>query len=134
MQVAKMISSDAAAAAEVVAEASHGGAIISRPYEMVRQLGSCNAVVVFSSSGCPMCTVAERLLFSLGVGPTIVVLDHHVEGPDIREVLRELADGQQPVPAVFIGGKFLGGVEALMACHINGNLVPLLKHSGALWL
>ncbi|KAK9936814.1 hypothetical protein M0R45_013638 [Rubus argutus] len=65
---------------------------------MVRQLGSCNAVVVFSSSGCPMCTVAERLLFSLGVGPTIVVLDHHVEGPDIREVLRELADGQQPVP------------------------------------
>ncbi|KAM5587617.1 glutaredoxin-C9-like [Rosa sericea] len=134
MQVAKMISSDAAATAE--AEASRHG-MTSRPYEMVRQLGSCNAVVVFSARGCPMCTVAERLLFSLGVGPTIVELDRHVEGPDIREVLRELADGQgqqQPVPAVFIGGKFLGGVEALMACHINGNLVPLLKHSGALWL
>ncbi|KAL6144188.1 hypothetical protein ACLB2K_054883 [Fragaria x ananassa] len=104
-------------------------------YEMVSQLGSCNRVVVFSASGCPMCTVAEHLLFSLGVGPTIVVLDRHVEGPAIREVLRELADEQQPeVPAVFIGGKFVGGVEALMACHINGNLVPLLKHSGALWL
>ncbi|KAL6140400.1 hypothetical protein ACLB2K_058700 [Fragaria x ananassa] len=104
-------------------------------YEMVSQLGSCNRVVVFSASGCPMCTVAEHLLFSLGVGPTIVVLDRHVEGLAIREVLRELAGEQQPeVPAVFIGGKFVGGVEALMACHINGNLVPLLKHSGALWL
>ncbi|KAJ0960120.1 hypothetical protein J5N97_000093 [Dioscorea zingiberensis] len=110
---------------------------MSRPYEMVRQLGSCNAVVVFSASGCPMCTVAERLLFSLswphhrGAGPPRGGAGHK------EEVLRELADGQgqqQPVPAVFIGGKFLGGVEALMACHINGNLVPLLKHSGALWL
>ncbi|XP_004305851.1 PREDICTED: glutaredoxin-C9-like [Fragaria vesca subsp. vesca] len=124
MEVARMISNGAA---EVDASRWR--------YEMVSQLGSCNRVVVFSASGCPMCTVAEHLLFSLGVGPTIVVLDRHVEGPAIREVLRELADEQQPeVPAVFIGGKFVGGVEALMACHINGNLVPLLKHSGALWL
>ncbi|XP_004288932.1 PREDICTED: glutaredoxin-C1-like [Fragaria vesca subsp. vesca] len=129
MEVAKMISSNASEATEKV-EASR------RRYEMVWQLGSCDRVVVVSASGCPMCTVAEHLLFSLGVGPTIVVLDRHVDGPAIREVLREMMeDEQQPaVPAVFIGGKFLGAVEALMAYHINGNLVPLLKHSGALWL
>ncbi|KAJ8761954.1 hypothetical protein K2173_006556 [Erythroxylum novogranatense] len=108
---------------------------LNNPYEIVRQLVSGNAVVVFSVSGCCMCTVAKRLLFSLGVGPTVVELDHHSTGPDIQALLFQLvSDGQQPVPAVFVGGKFLGGIETLMACHINGTLVPLLKDAGALWL
>ncbi|XP_059440358.1 glutaredoxin-C9-like [Corylus avellana] len=108
---------------------------LDSPYETVRQLAACNAVVVFSMSGCCMCTVAKRLLFGLGVGPVIIELDEHSAGPDIQAVLYELCpDGQKPVPAVFVGGKFLGGVETLMACHINGSLVPLLKDAGALWL
>ncbi|KAK7284020.1 hypothetical protein RIF29_13771 [Crotalaria pallida] len=106
------------------------------PYEMVHQLASSNAVVVFSTTDCCMSTVAKRLLFSLGVGPTVVELDQHAAGPAIKTVLFQLAGTprQQPVPAVFIGGNFLGGVEALMANHINGTLVPLLKEAGALWL
>lgn len=109
---------------------------LENPYEIVRQLASSNAVVLFSMSGCCMCTVAKRLLFSLGVGPTVIELDHHCAGPDIQEVLFQLLapKGPQPVPAVFVGGKFLGGIESLMACHINGTLVPLLKDAGALWL
>ncbi|PON82368.1 Glutaredoxin-like [Trema orientale] len=108
------------------------------PYEMVRQLGSCNAVVVFSMSGCCMSTVVKQLLFGLGVGPTVVELDQHAAGPHIQAVLFDLLGAavgrHQAVPAVFVGGKFLGGVETLMACHINGTLVPLLKDAGALWL
>ncbi|CAK7350179.1 unnamed protein product [Dovyalis caffra] len=109
---------------------------LEKPYEIVRRLVSSNAVVVFSLSGCCMCTVAKRLLFGLGVGPTVIELDRHYAGPDIQAVLFQLAsDGQQQlVPAIFVGGKFLGGVETLMACHINGTLVPLLKDAGALWL
>lgn len=42
--------------------------------------------------------------------------------------------GGKAVPAVFVGGKFLGGIETVMGCHINGSLVPLLKNAGALWL
>ncbi|XP_030972687.1 glutaredoxin-C9-like [Quercus robur] len=104
-------------------------------YETVRKLATCNAVVVFSMSGCCMCTVAKRLLFGLGVGPTIIELDEHPAGHDIQAVLYDLCpDGQQSIPAIFIGGKFLGGIETLMACHINGSLVPLLKGAGALWL
>ncbi|KAH7545173.1 hypothetical protein FEM48_Zijuj01G0065600 [Ziziphus jujuba var. spinosa] len=107
----------------------------SSPYEMVRQLGCSNPVVMFSMSGCCMCTVAKRLLFGLGVGPSVIELDQHVTGDDIQAVLYELAgDTQQPLPAIFVGGKFLGGVETLMACHINGTLIPLLKEAGALWL
>ena len=105
------------------------------PYETVRHLAACYAVVVFSMSGCCMCTVAKRLLFGLGVGPTVIELDEHSAGHDIQAVLYDLcSDGQQPMPAIFIGGKFLGGIETLMAFHINGSLVPLLKDAGALWL
>ncbi|XP_059431844.1 glutaredoxin-C9-like [Corylus avellana] len=105
------------------------------PSETVRQLVACNPVVVFSMSGCCMCTVAKRLLFILGVGPVIIELDKHSAGPDVQAVLQELcSDGQKPVPAVFVGGKFLGGVETLVTCHIKGSLVPLLKDAGGLWL
>lgn len=38
------------------------------------------------------------------------------------------------VPVVFIGGKLVGAMDTVMASHINGNLVPLLKDAGALWL
>ncbi|WVZ20642.1 hypothetical protein V8G54_007964 [Vigna mungo] len=110
------------------------GLNVMRPYEMVHHLVSCNAVVVFSVTDCCMSTVAKRLLFSLGVGPIVVELDEQANGAGIRSVLNQLAGAQQPVPAVFIGGKFLGGVQTLMASHINGTLVPLLKEAGALWL
>ncbi|CAN0911503.1 GRXC8 [Linum grandiflorum] len=90
-----------------------------------------------------MCTVVKRLLFGLGVGPTIVEIDQIASSEEIQAVLSRLlgsssssngGGGGGGVPAVFIGGKFLGGVETLMACHINGSLVPLLKEAGALWL
>ncbi|KAK9268235.1 hypothetical protein L1049_010678 [Liquidambar formosana] len=109
--------------------------VTSSTYESVRQLASSNAVVVFSMSGCCMCHVVKSLLFGLGVGPTIVELDHHKAGREMQAVLFQLAGGRkQAVPAVFVGGKFLGGIETVMACHINGTLIPLLKEAGALWL
>ncbi|KAL5771928.1 hypothetical protein ACOSQ2_011852 [Xanthoceras sorbifolium] len=138
MQVAKKSSAEISMSNTMVInkESSATTMKLGSTYEMVSQLASSNAVVLFSVSGCCMCTVAKRLLFGLGVGPTIVELDHHTAGPDIQAVLYHLASGgqHQPVPAIFVGGKFLGGIETLMACHINGTLVPLLKDAGALWL
>ncbi|CAN1227157.1 GRXC8, partial [Linum grandiflorum] len=110
-----------------------GGGDDSR--QVVREVARSNAVVVFSNSGCCMCTVVKRLLFGLGVGPTIVEIDQIASSEEIQAVLsRLLGSSSSSVPAVFIGGKFLGGVETLMSCHINGSLVPLLKEAGALWL
>ncbi|KAL3851502.1 hypothetical protein ACJIZ3_013384 [Penstemon smallii] len=108
----------------------------SSVYEKVSLVVSGNAVVVFTISGCCMCHVVKQLLFGLGVGPTVVELDRDSSGRDIHSLLYSLAGGggRQPVPAVFVGGKFLGGIEAVMGCHINGTLVPLLKDAGALWL
>jgi len=39
-----------------------------------------------------------------------------------------------PVPAVFIGGKLVGPTDQVMALHLRGKLVPLLREAGALWL
>lgn len=107
-------------------------------YEKVSLLVSNNAVVMFTISGCCMCHVVKQLLFGLGVGPTIIELDRCASGSDIHALLAHLSGAggkrQQVVPAVFVGGKFLGSIETVMSCHINGTLVPLLKDAGALWL
>ncbi|RRT51641.1 hypothetical protein B296_00021428 [Ensete ventricosum] len=121
-------------------------------------MASGNAVVVFSVSGCCMCHVVKHLLLGLGVGPTVYELDQLGKGgreiqavlshllsaasPSVSAVLSPLLSAASPsvsvsaaaVPAVFIGGQLLGGVEKVMSCHINGSLVPLLKQAGALWL
>ncbi|CAA6657895.1 unnamed protein product [Spirodela intermedia] len=115
-------------------------------YERVRRLAAGNAVVVFSLSGCCMCHVVKRLLLGLGVGPAIYELDIEKGGTEIQAVLRSIfsatassssAASPTPtpvLPAVFVGGKLVGGLEAVMACHISGTLIPLLKEAGALWL
>ncbi|KAB1222617.1 Receptor-like protein kinase HAIKU2 [Morella rubra] len=73
MQVAKKsgIRLDSTVAITGDAAATTAAVELGSPYETVRKLAACNAVVVFSMSGCCMCTVAKQLLFGLGVGPTL---------------------------------------------------------------
>ncbi|PSS10208.1 Glutaredoxin-C9 like [Actinidia chinensis var. chinensis] len=98
-----------------------------------------NAVVVFGLRGCCMCHVVKCLLLRLGVNPLVVDFDEHEEAAVIDE-LSEIGgrggDGGQGLqfPAVFIRGKLFGGLERVMATHISGELVPMLKDAGALWL
>ncbi|KAL0407507.1 UNVERIFIED_CONTAM: Glutaredoxin-C9 [Sesamum latifolium] len=116
-------------------EEQPAAADIEAMYEKVRVLVSGNAVVVLTISGCCMCHVVKQLLFGLGVGPTIVELGRDSSGADLQAFLFRLSGQRQPaLPAVFVGGRFLGGIETVLACHINGTLVPLLKDVGALWL
>jgi glutaredoxin 3 len=43
--------------------------------------------------------------------------------------------GRNPaVPAVFIGGRLVGSTNRIMSLHLSGNLVPLLRNAGALWV
>ncbi|KAL6880556.1 hypothetical protein ACP4OV_012121 [Aristida adscensionis] len=131
MEVAEAGSGGVEAAAAAAAESAMA------VYERVARMAGGNAVVVFSASGCCMCHVVKRLLLGLGVGPTVYELDQ-LGGGAGREIQAALAQllppGQPPVPVVFVGGRLLGGVDKVMACHINGTLVPLLKQAGALWL
>ena len=141
---------------ESLVVAPEWGPVVPAAYERVLRMAQGNAVVVFSVSGCCMCHVVKRLLLGLGVGPTVYEIDQlqggtergEAAGREIRAVLSRLVVGPSSssehaqtaaavgsgLPAVFVGGKLLGGVEKVMACHINGSLVPLLKQAGALWL
>ncbi|XP_042486545.1 glutaredoxin-C9-like [Macadamia integrifolia] len=106
----------------------------------VKGLVSENAVIVFGRRGCCMCHVVKRLLVGLGVNPAVFEVDEQDEAPVIDELMASIKTStnemppQFQFPAVFIGGKLFGGLDRLMNAHISGDLIPLLKKAGALWL
>ena len=103
--------------------------------EQVTKLASERAVVVFTSSRCCMCHSVTSLLSNLGVSVAVYELDKDPRGREMeRELVRKLGRGTPVVPAVFIGGSLVGGTNRVMAMHLAGELVPMLKNAGALWL
>ncbi|XP_010025281.1 glutaredoxin-C5 [Eucalyptus grandis] len=109
----------------------------SDPLERVVRLASESAVVVFSVSSCCMCHAVKSLFCGMGVSPVVHELDQDPSGKEMEQALALLLGsyGVAPaVPVVFIGGKLIGAMDRVMASHINGTLVPLLKEAGALWL
>ncbi|KAL7110042.1 hypothetical protein ACP275_05G000400 [Erythranthe tilingii] len=72
----------------------------------------------------------------MGVSPTVydLDLDPSTAGMDIQTALLNRLGVGSSLPVVFVGGKLVGPIDSVMASHINGTLVPLLKESGALWL
>ncbi|CAL9108378.1 unnamed protein product [Musa textilis] len=102
--------------------------------DRVRRLASQRAVVVFSLSSCCMCHTVKRLFCELGVNPAVHELDEDPRGKDMERALSKMLGRSPPVPAVFIGGNLVGPTDEVMALHLGGKLVPLLRNAGALWL
>ncbi|KMZ56878.1 Glutaredoxin family protein [Zostera marina] len=97
-------------------------------------LASQRAVVIFSVSSCCMCYAIKTLFGELGCNPAIYELDEDPAGREMELALIRLIGKKKPVPAVFIGGRFVGLTEQVMSHHLGGTLVPLLRDAGALWL
>ncbi|XP_062217271.1 monothiol glutaredoxin-S5-like [Phragmites australis] len=87
-----------------------------------------SSVLVVGRRGCCLSHVVKRLLQGLGVNPVV----HEVA--DEAVLVGVVPAEATALPAVFVGGKLLGGLDRLMAVHISGELVPILKKAGALWL
>ncbi|XWS68883.1 hypothetical protein CRYUN_Cryun04dG0131900 [Craigia yunnanensis] len=68
----------------------------------------------------------------MGVNPTVYELDKDPKGKDMEKALMRLLRSSFAVPVVFIGGKLLGTMDRVMASHINGTLIPILKKAEAL--
>ncbi|KAI5650691.1 hypothetical protein M9H77_36696 [Catharanthus roseus] len=101
--------------------------------ESIAKLAAKSAVVIFSKSSCCMCHAIKRLFYEQGVSPMIYELDEVSNGKEMERALKRL--GCNPiVPAVFIGGSFVGSASDVMTLHINGSLKKMLKDAGALWL
>ncbi|KAL1204580.1 Glutaredoxin-C9 [Cardamine amara subsp. amara] len=102
--------------------------------ERVREVVEENAVIVIGRRGCCMCHVVNMLLLGLGVNPAGLEIDEEREEEVISELERIGGGETVKLPAVYIGGRLFGGLDRVIATHISGELVPILKEVGALWL
>lgn len=81
-----------------------------------------------------MSHVVNSLLLGHGVNPVVYEVGEEEEAAVVEEIGRICTDQKLQFPAVFIGGRLVGGLDRLMALHISDDLVPILKEAGALWL
>ncbi|XP_021765996.1 glutaredoxin-C9-like [Chenopodium quinoa] len=105
-----------------------------------------NPVIVFGKRGCCMCHVVRKLLLGLGVNPPVFEIDssNANESLLINSLSKFVVNNNGgknnnsvntlQFPLVFVGGELFGGLEKVMATHLSGELVPILKQAGALWL
>ncbi|XP_060181661.1 monothiol glutaredoxin-S3-like [Lycium barbarum] len=99
--------------------------------ERVSRMIAEKPVVIFSKSCCCMSFSIKSLFSDLGVNTAVYELDEMQRGREIEAALSTL--GCNPtVPAVFIGGKMVGGESEVMSLHLQGALKPKLKAAGAL--
>lgn len=100
--------------------------------DRVRDLASKKAAVVFTKSTCCMCHSIKALFYELGASPAVHELDHDSRGNDMERALRGL--GCNPcVPAVFIGGEYIGSAKDVFSLHVDGTLKQKLINAKAIW-
>lgn len=101
--------------------------------ESVRELALEKAAVIFTTSTCCMCYSIKTLFYQLGANPEIHELDKIHNGREMERALRGI--GCNPVvPAVFIGGRYVGSSKDVLTLHLDGSLKQLLMDAKAIWL
>ncbi|KAF7000883.1 LOW QUALITY PROTEIN: hypothetical protein CFC21_016672 [Triticum aestivum] len=91
--------------------------------EVVRRAVAESLVLVVGRCGCYLSHVVKRLLQGLGVNPAV---------HEVTDEAELTAAAVVALLAAFVGGRNLGGLDRLMAVHISGELVPILKDAGTL--
>ncbi|KAA8543148.1 hypothetical protein F0562_021357 [Nyssa sinensis] len=101
--------------------------------DRVKDLASRKAAVIFTQSSCFMCHSIKTLFYELGASPAIHELDQDTRGKEMEWALRDL--GCNPaVPAVFIGGKFVGSAKDVISLHVDGKFVDLIECGTLRWI
>ena len=78
---------------------------------------------MYSSSYCPYCTNAEKLLFEKGFDVTEKILVD--ENPEELQKMMKIT-GKRTVPQIFIDNIYIGGFEELRALDLSGELDKIL--------
>ena len=100
------------------------GSLVEASAVFVYHRLTMNTVKIYSTSVCPYCDAAKRLLKSLGVAYD----DINLEGQhDVRQRLSEANGGWRTVPMIFVGDKFIGGFDDMRNLHARGELLPLIN-------
>ncbi len=84
------------------------------------------AIVMYSKSVCPFCTMAKQLLQSKGVEWQEINIETEAGRRD--EMIAR--SGRMTVPQIFIGDSHVGGFDELAALEEAGELDPLLGREG----
>ncbi|MEZ5818051.1 MAG: glutaredoxin 3 [Hyphomicrobiaceae bacterium] len=80
-------------------------------------------VTIYTSSYCPYCISAKRLLDKKGVRYEEISVDGR---GDVRAEMTAKARGRYTVPQIWIGDLHVGGCDDLYALEDSGKLDPLL--------
>jgi|TARA_B110000238_G_C15887069_1_gene336054 glutaredoxin 3 len=80
-------------------------------------------ILMYSSSYCPYCTNAEKLLFEKGFDVTEKILVD--ENPEELQKMMKIT-GKRTVPQIFIDNIYIGGFEELRASDLSGELDKIL--------
>lgn len=93
-------------------------------------------VLVFSSTTCPYCTMAKEILDSKKAKYTTIEYNEVEDGQGLRAEMGEIV-GRSSVPAIFIGGEYIGGCNdggkgGIVPLENSGELDELLKKVGAI--
>ncbi|MDY7508369.1 glutaredoxin 3 [Ralstonia wenshanensis] len=80
-------------------------------------------VVMYSTTVCPYCVAAERLLKQRGVEQIEKILIDRVPGKREEMMTRT---NRRTVPQIYIDERHIGGFDDLSALDREGGLVPLL--------
>ncbi|KAL2535328.1 Glutaredoxin-C11 [Forsythia ovata] len=100
--------------------------------DRVRDLASKRAAVIFTKSSCCMCHSIKALFYELGASPAVHELDQDSKGREMECALSGL--GCNPtVPAVFIGGRYVGSAKDVISLHVDGSLKQMLINAKAIW-
>ncbi|MFY9656215.1 MAG: glutaredoxin 3 [Methylocystis sp.] len=80
-------------------------------------------VVIYTTSSCPYCIAAKRLLTQKGVTFEEISVDGDAVG---RSKMAERAGARRTVPQIFIGESHIGGCDDLYTLEEAGRLDALL--------
>lgn len=104
--------------------------------EKIEGLIADNDVLMLSFTTCPFCLKAKDILAQKGVDYKAIELETAPDGMQMRAQMAEIV-GRTSVPAIWIGGKFVGGCNdgpmgGIVELNRSGELDKMLKEVGAL--
>lgn len=81
------------------------------------------SVTIYTTSICPYCFRAKRLLDKKGVSYEEIDVGGD---PALRQAMKDRANGRHTVPQIFIGERHVGGCDDLFELDMDGELDALL--------
>ncbi|KAK4355708.1 hypothetical protein RND71_024679 [Anisodus tanguticus] len=100
--------------------------------DKIRELASKRAAVIFTKSSCCMCHSIKALFYEMDQDSRGIEMA--VTSSTATRKYGVLHLGCNPcVPAIFIGGQFVGSAKDVISLHVDGSLKEMFINAKAIW-